>query len=175
MKDSIISFLRSSWQVKALSQNATNELQGFLNNFEDFFLLCEGEAGNASSLLAACPPQKNVEKDKAVIGIYKENSLIGLLDLIQNYPDNGTWLIGYLLIHPDYRGQSLGSSFIKDLSQALLQQGALILRCAVQEQNPKALSFWQKNGFIITEKINKTLGKSTSVTFILEKALNNTI
>ena len=167
----IINRLNKHWQIQLLSNADVNQLQEFLNAFDDFFLACEGEKGSATSILSACTSNKDIRKDKHVLGICEKEKLIGMIDLLQNYPTNGTWTIGYLLIHTDYRGKHIGSLLIEDLCKILKEKGILCLRCIVQDQNQKALAFWLNNGFIITNSIKQSLGSLISLSKVLEKKL----
>lgn len=167
-----INFETASYQYKMrkLGEDDINQIQDFLNLFDDFFLLCEGEKGSAKSLLAVCPPDKDLLTDKIVIGFYAEDVLIGIVDLIKNYPEEGIWTIGYLLIHPAYRNQKIGSYILNMISNT---KDIKRLRCVVQAQNPRALSFWENNEFLITSKAKQHLGTLESDIFILEKWLEN--
>jgi ribosomal protein S18 acetylase RimI-like enzyme len=158
--------LEKTWNLRLLTTDCANEIESFIALFNDFFQLCEGENGSGSGILSACPPSKDIHRDKFVFGLYDEHILIGLLDIIRDYPEAGVWTIGYLLIHPKYRSQGLGSKFIKDLEISLKPSK---LRCIVQEQNVRALGFWKSNGFLITSQIKDTLGKLENVTYVLEK------
>lgn len=165
-KPDFILKLEKAWNLRLLTTDYANEIEPFIELFNDFFQLCEGENGSWTEILNACPPSKDINKDKFVLGLYEEHTLIGLLDIIRDYPQAGVWTIGYLLIHPKYRSQGLGSKFIKDLETSL---NVVKLRCIVQEQNVRALDFWKSNGFLITAQIKDTLGKLESVTYVLEK------
>lgn len=169
--ESFINELQASRTIIRLSEAQIKALEEFIHYFDDFFLLCEGEIGSAEGLLKICPPSRNVSRDKFVLGIYDDEKLKGVVDLIRNYPSDGIWTIGYLLIHPTHRGNHMGYNLIKDLGKSLVHQGAAKLRCGVQEQNISALKFWIKCEFKIVGKIFETLGKSSHLTYILEKDL----
>jgi|GEM_PF-3309166 len=158
--------LEKTWRLRLLTTDYTNEIESFIELFNDFFQLCEGVNGTGTGILSACPPSKDIHRDKFILGLYDEHMLIGLLDIIRDYPEAGIWTIGYLLIHPAYRSQGLGSKLIKDLETSLYPSK---LRCIVQEQNVRALKFWKSNGFLITSQIKDTLGKLENVTYVLEK------
>lgn len=161
------------WSIKILTFQEEDELQLFLDVFENFFKKIEGEKPSAKALLEACPALKTLE-DKIVLGIYKKESLVGLVDLIRNYPQNQVWTLGYFLIHPQARSQGMGSKFLEDLIHALRKNKVFTLRCGVQRENPRALHFWEKNGFLKIGEVQEKLGALTHQTFILEKQLKNT-
>ncbi len=158
--------LKNTWNLRLLTSDDANETRSFIELFNDFFQLCEGENGSGAEILNACPPSKDRNKDKFVLGLYDNLTLIGLLDIIRDYPEKGIWTIGYFLIHPERRSQGLGSKFIKDLEKALTPTK---LRCIVQKQNVRALAFWKSNGFLITDQKKDILGKLATITYVLEK------
>ncbi len=154
--------------AKMIGKKDTKILQEFLDHFADFFMLCEGQEGDAKSLMTACPPSRNLATDKLLIGGYLDGKLIALLDLIRDHPTQGTWTIGYLLVHPDYRRLGIGRHFLDAIFEDI---PFAKLRCVVQKQNAMALSFWENIGFIIQEKTQVKLGELESTTYVLEKSL----
>lgn len=157
--------LEQTWDLRLLTSKHCDEIESFIELFDDFFQLCEGEKGSATEILTACPASKNAHKDKFVLGIYHNLRLIGLLDIIQDYPSKNTWTIGYFLIHPKYQCQGIGSKLIKDLEKAL---SPVKLRCIVQKQNIRGLDFWKSNGFVITAQSKDKFGKLDSLAYVLE-------
>lgn len=157
--------------VRLLTESDVLELQVFLDLFDDFFMLCEGEKGSAEGILKSCPPSKDPLQDKLVLGIYENEQLTGLIDLIQNYPAESIWTIGYLLINPKYRSQGKGSSVVESVASALRQVQGKKMRCGVQEQNLPALNFWTKCGFKVVKTIQEDLDSLKNNTYVLEKEL----
>lgn len=151
----LLPILQKKWSVQILNNQSGGDLQAFLDLSEDFFLLCEGAPGSAESLLIACPPSKNQKEDKLVLGIYEQKKMIGLIDIIRDYPEDQIWTIGYFLIHPEKRNQGIGYRFLGDLENIVKNCGVCKLRCVVQQQNPRALDFWQKSGFVTVKKTNQ--------------------
>ena len=164
-----LSRLKEKWEIRFLSLIDIDEIQEFVALFNDFFELCEGQPGSARGILTSCPPSKNIIDDKFLLGIYNQNKLIGLLDLIQNYPENEIWTIGYLLIHPDHRSKGIGAQLVSDLYEAITP---IKMRCIVQKQNEKALSFWISNGYHIVDQKEDALGHLLNIQYILEKTAN---
>ena len=159
-------------EIKKLRACDAVDLQAFLALFDDFFLLCEGEKGSAEEVLKTCPPSKDSAQDKLVLGVSENQDLIGLIDLIQDYPEEGTWTIGYLLIHPHCRSAGQGRRLIETLAAVLLKRGATKMRSIVQEQNPRALKFWQQCGFFVARKTQTPSGTFKSNIFVLEVELH---
>jgi ribosomal protein S18 acetylase RimI-like enzyme len=162
---------KSGLNVRLLNGSDKIELQEFIELFDDFFILCEGEKGSAEKVLIDCPPSKNPLQDKLVLGVHENEQLICVIDLIQNYPDEDTWTIGYLLIHPNYRSQGKGYYVVENLASALSQVQGKKMRCGVQEQNPRALNFWTKCEFNVGKTIQENLGPLKNNTYVLERRL----
>lgn len=170
MQSLIQGLVKNGLNPRFLNESDRIELQSFIDLFDDFFVLCEGEKGSVTEILSACPSTKDPLQDKFVLGLYDEQ-LTGVIDLIQNYPDKGTWTIGYLLIHPNYRAQGKGYSIVENLASALRDLQGKKLRCGVQEQNPRALHFWKKCGFNVVKIIKENLGSFKRNTYVLERKL----
>ncbi len=169
--NTLIQKLQKKWLVRLLNHDSASDLQAFLDLFESFFRLYEGVPGSAESILSECPPSKNPEEDKLVLGIYNRKDLIGLIDIIRHYPEDRTWTIGYLLIHPDKRNQGMGHRLLKNLGEATKNCGALKLRCVVQQQNSRALAFWQESGFVVVKRVEDHQVDVVNQVDILEKIL----
>lgn len=163
--------LEEGLDIKPFSTSNITELQQFLSYFNDFFLLCEGKEGSAEGILKACPPSKNIEEDKFVFGIYEEDELIGMIDLIQNYPKKKTWTIGYFLIHPNYQSKKKGRFIIYILSSVLHKLQGKKMRCVVQSQNPRALHFWKKCEFDQVKSSSIVNDSTRNQNYILEKEI----
>ena len=110
-----------------------------------------------------CPPQPTIESvnddlstlpnnvditDKHYLGFYDNNQLIGIIDLITNYPDKQTCFIGLFMIDSKYQNKGIGSSLIKDICVFLKANNYKYIRLAYGLNNNKAKAFWEKNGFI---------------------------
>ncbi|STX81490.1 Acetyltransferase (GNAT) family [Legionella busanensis] len=167
MIKNLFPFQVNQFEVKQLTKDSFPEIQTFLNLFDDFFQLCEGEKGSALGLLKACPPTKNIHQDKFVLGFFDRNNLVGLIDLIANYPEKNTWTTGYFFIHPSYQHQGLGAQFFHALEGILAPQK---MRCVVQKQNENALKFWQAMDFKIVSRREECLGQLINTIFVLEKS-----
>lgn len=169
--DDFFQVLQKKWSIRYLGEKSLYDLQCFVDLFENFFEQCEGAKGSALGILKACPVTKDRLRDKFLIGLYQNDLLIGLIDLIQNYPHDEVWMIGYFLIHPQFRNKDLGSRFIADVEQSLKRYGVKRLRCVVQRQNPKAYSFWRKNNFSLQNEIVENRNGQDQFSYIMEKNL----
>lgn len=109
------------------------------------------EPDAAEQLLESLPPDKTLD-DKFAFGVYAQGTkqLLGLLDVVRGFPEPDEWIIGMLLIDPDHRRAGLGARLVAAFEQWVRGEGAAGIRLVVQEQNPDALRFWQRQGYEVT-------------------------
>ena len=96
--------------------------------------------------IVALPPKKEAA-DKCFIGIFDDNFLVAVMDLIDRYPDNQTVFIGLLMVSKSYQRKGIGTYITKALSQTLGAEGYVRIRLGYVKTNLSAQSFWLKQGF----------------------------
>lgn len=103
---------------------------------------------SVASDLTKFPPSKKAT-DKAFLGFFDGETLLGVLDLIRDYPQEGTVYLGLFMVHAAYQGQGLSSQLLTEVLSAL---GADYqkARLSYVATNPQASQFWTKQGFIPT-------------------------
>lgn len=147
-------FSSKGWNAVEAGSTMVPRLQSLLEATGDYFDLATGlppGPAEAETLLAALPDGKSLD-DKLVIGITENGAdLIGVLDMIRNYPDIGTWYLGLFLLRPERRGQGIGTAIVRQLTDWVSSQGARTIRLGVKDQNPRALYFWRSVGFDVVE------------------------
>ena len=82
--------------------------------------------------LSALPPGKNAA-DKHYLGFFDGKTLVAVLDLILDYPQEGTAYLGFFMTKKATQGRGIGSALI-----------------GVDRGNPQSKAFWEKNGFALT-------------------------
>lgn len=120
----------------------------------DFVRLVEGRdprPGEGAELLAARPPGVGAAA-KRVYGLWTSSApqggeLAGVLDLVDGYPDAGTWFIGLLMFAPAQRGRGDGLRLVEALERWCAARSARRLQLIVQVQNQAGLAFWRRAGF----------------------------
>lgn len=130
------------------------------------------EPDAAEQILEGLPPDKTLE-DKFVFGLYADGTkeLLGVLDAVRGFPEPDEWIIGMLLIDPDHRRAGLGARFVTAFEQWVRGQGASGIRLVVQEQNPDALRFWQKQGYEVTGMTLQQTPRRQNFIQLLHKSL----
>jgi GNAT superfamily N-acetyltransferase len=152
------------------------ELQSLLEKCADYSLLVTGSSPKPSaavSLLADCPPGKTLI-DKSVIGIFDEEQvLIGVLDVVHDYPTQDDWWLGLLLLDPSQRKKGLGKRIYQSFEHWVGQQGARRIYLGVIEENQKAFRFWQRLDFeIIETQTSRQFGKLSHVVVVMIRNLS---
>lgn len=99
--------------------------------------------------MAALPPGKE-PWEKAFLGFYEEERLIAILDLILNYPKEGTAYIGLFMTEQEVQGRGIGSELIGRCIDCLAELNVKKIRLAVDKGNPQSEAFWVKNHFVKT-------------------------
>lgn len=116
---------------------------------QDFFLLTQGEKAtveNSISDVDVAP--KNIDiSQKTYVGIWMEDSVVGVLDLLEGYPDETSLWIGLLLVHSDLHGKKIGSGITNAVLKAAKMLGYKSVQLGVIENNAGGLAFWKRQGF----------------------------
>jgi ribosomal protein S18 acetylase RimI-like enzyme len=149
-----------------LDERRRDELQAFYERCRDYFELVTGQPpgpDEAADLLRSLPRGKTHE-DKFVIGLFDApGHLVGVLDVIRDYPKPAEWYLGLLLFEPTLRGRKLGDRVYHRLEEWVRAQGGTALHLVVEEVNPGALRFWERMGFQVRGMGIRTLkGKESA-------------
>lgn len=120
----------------------------------------------------ACPEGFDINK-KLVLGVYQDNALIGVIDLLRGFPSPEVAMLGLLLIMEDKQGQGNGTKAFNELLEFLKDWNEIkIIRISVIKSNDEVITFWKKLEFIETG-IRKPYnnGRVISEMIILERNL----
>jgi ribosomal protein S18 acetylase RimI-like enzyme len=132
-------------------------LQRVMESDEDYFLRVAGHPpgpADAQSTLMFVPDGRSPE-DKAPFGVWADDELVGILDLLLRYPDDETLYIGLLLIDRGRQGQGIGTAAYQALERELLPRWPWVrrLRLSVVRTNDQVLGFWRRLGFTETGEV----------------------
>lgn len=98
--------------------------------------------------LSALPPGKSAA-DKHYLGFFDGETLVAVLDLILDYPQEGTAYLGFFMTKKAVQGRGIGSALIGELLDELREEDFRRVRLAVDRGNPQSKAFWEKNGFAL--------------------------
>jgi ribosomal protein S18 acetylase RimI-like enzyme len=151
-------------------------LQRVAESDEDYFLRVTGHPpgpADAQSTLMFVPEGRSPD-DKAPFGVWADDELVGLLDLLLRYPDDETIYIGLLLIDRAHQGQGVGTAAIRALERDLLPRWpwARRLRLSVVRANDQTLGFWRRLGFTETGEVRPwRYDKLESESILMDKVI----
>jgi GNAT superfamily N-acetyltransferase len=98
-------------------------------------------------------PDGRSADDLRVIGMATgTGELVAVAQLLRDYPADGDWWIGLLLVAPSLRGRGVGSQLVEHVVQRVRAEGARSLHLAVSSRNPRAGKFWEGVGFVDTRQ-----------------------
>jgi dTDP-4-amino-4,6-dideoxy-D-galactose acyltransferase len=82
--------------------------------------------------------------------IERKDQIAGLITLTCTPGSTGN--IGLLAVHPDFRGQNIGSLLIRDCEFICKKNNAQTLYVSTQKNNLTALKFYEKKGFFVSSE-----------------------
>lgn len=136
-------------KIAPLNLNDIESIDKLLHECEDYYLLHNGTSHtkkDIEEILTFLPPNKQ-SQDKFVLGIFYKNQLIGVIDLIRDFPVIGQWIIGLFLLNKKVRRKGIGKLVHNALSQIVLESTGDSLRIGVIEENINGLNFWKNLGY----------------------------
>ncbi len=91
---------------------------------------------------------KPIDPEKKVyILISQENDPVALLNCIINYPEEGTVVLGWLIVHGQHLFKGIGRSNYKIFYEAMKSLGMKQIHILIEAQNEAAITFWTGLGF----------------------------
>lgn len=172
----------SAFTVRPLSPADAAAVQHLLEAGGGFTERIRGRApapGDGLAILTDLPPDAAPEA-KLVLGLLSSGpdtgpeDLLGLVDVIRDWPEPGTAHIGLLLTHQDHRGRGLGRLLHESLLAQLRALGGTDrLRIGIVATNSEvAAPFWERLGYLPTGEVRPFAdGPVRSTTTILARPL----
>lgn len=130
----------------------------------DYFLLQDGEAAtlaDARALFTDIPPGKDAH-DQIVCGWAGRDGLYALAAVLRDYPHQGTWYLGFMIVDATRRGQGIGRSIYSTIEKRAAAGGAVEIRLAVLEANAAGERFWRSLGFTEVRQVGPDAFKTRS-------------
>lgn len=172
--EELIDLAGEKYLFKQLNTTYKRQVYDLYCQCDDYFLMAEGkvaDGSNVKELFEALPPGKQMQ-DKEIYGLFYRGEMLGIVDLVKDYPQKGEWIIGLLLLEPSMRNIGLGSRTHKIISDYACEQGADKLRVGVLEQNSEAFDYWKKLGYTeISRTEPRKYGDKKSVVIVMNYLL----
>ena len=143
-----IKCISNKYIVKNIEENDIDNVYNLCKNNPTYYKYCPPDVSKDSIKedMYALPKNKTFE-DKFYVGIYDSDNLIGVLDLILDYPNVDSAFIGFFMIGKEYQGNGIGTNIVTDLVEYLKNIGYIEVNLAYAKGNEESESFWLKNSF----------------------------
>ena len=162
--------LKNDYKIKSVTLDKLKSVEILNLKCSDYYILHDGVLPSkkaALEIFSSLPPGKNYE-DKFVLGIYKnKDELIGIIDIVKNFPVDGEWMLGLFLIEPEERDNGLGKQIHEALVQWAITLGSKSFQIGVIEDNHKGKKFWSDLGYIKIKEVSMDLTKQTHIVNIM--------
>lgn len=165
--------LENEYSIKPITSSNHNEIKHLYDLCSDYHIMSSGRNATDEDVdsIFKYSERKTLE-DSLTLGVYnKYGLLIGMVDIFKNYPENGTWMIGLLLLSPKERNKNLGKIIHEEIKKYALTQGADTFRIGVLEQNTKGIKFWKLAGYQHVKSTTINIGDKESNLNILKLLL----
>jgi GNAT superfamily N-acetyltransferase len=140
----------TGYHARLLKPPDISALQSLFEKASDYFELATGltpAPDEAQRAFVAGPPTKAVD-DKRMIGAFDStDALVGVLDALVDFPGDGEWTMGMLLLDPDHRGLGLGRAFLEEYERWAAQCGARRFHTAVVAHHEPGVRFLESRGY----------------------------
>lgn len=162
--------LINGYKIKHLSLENNKIVEKLCDKCSDYYILHEGilpSKEEINKIFTTLPPNKNYE-DKFVLGIYKfRDELVGIVDIVKDFPTVGEWMLGLMLIAPEERGNGLGKIVHEALIRWVINLGAKSFRIGVIEDNYMGTNFWLSLGYKKIKEVNMSFTEKTHIVNVM--------
>lgn len=164
------------YQIKSLqsSDDLSPVLNIYKSNNEYFQIVSQEDASMDAILKDMTEVPPNTSTDQKCFCLITENgNPIGVIDYIENYPDQDVLYIGLFLVDGKKHNRGIGSEIYKYIERIAMDEGYERIRLGVVQENIKGLRFWQKMGFITVKTVKSSIKPETNWTIhVMEKRLS---
>lgn len=160
--------------VRALARESADDSAKVLRIFMEapsYSRLVEGRPpsqADVSDFFDGMPPGKDAS-DKFSLGFHVGADMVGCADVIRSYPAKDGAFIGLLLFAEAHQGRGYGKHALHLIEKMAQNWGCTTLQLAVISTNPRALAFWQREGFEVLYR--KSNPRFTGDVVVMERAI----
>ncbi|MCY6485551.1 GNAT family N-acetyltransferase [Clostridium aestuarii] len=162
--------LINKYKIKSVSIENHKSIEKLCKECSDYYILHNGKIPSkedTDEICTALPPNKSYE-DKFVLGIYKfDNELVGIVDIVKDFPTIGEWMLGLMLIKPEERGNRLGKIVHEALVGWAIDLGATSFRIGAIEDNYKGINFWTTLGYTKVKEVNMDFTEKSHIVNVM--------
>ncbi len=161
--------LSSKYNVRELDEKELSNLLALCQSNPMYYHHCPPDVSLESlcSDMSVLPPGRSMA-DKHYVGFFKETELIGVMDLIEGYPNEQTAFIGFFMLSSNVQGHGVGTDIITEAFAYLKECGFDKVKLGYAKGNPQSEHFWIKNGF---DRTGVEVQNEGYVVVVMEKML----
>ena len=137
------------YNIEPITEQSFSHAFTVYDTNQTFFLLTQGKEATIESSaedITAAPPNFDIS-NKLYLGIWRNDDIIGILDLLKGYPNEDCIWVGLLLIHSNFHNKKIGSTIVDAVLKSAELERYKSVQLGVFGANTKGLSFWEKHGF----------------------------
>lgn len=136
----------SEYTVEIVSLSNISRYESVFYSNDEYYLLTDGHPATRKECVDTI--EYGMDDSSAYnIGVSKNGEPVAFLSVITGYPQMTTLYIGLLLIHENFKRQSIGTTIISALHKIAYQLNFSDMQLSVQDNNIAGYSFWKKVGF----------------------------
>lgn len=164
--------LDNGYSIKKLSLNNKVIISNLFKKCLDYYLMHYGTMNidieeETNNLFFSLPLNKDY-KDKFVLGIFNRlNELVGVIDIVKDFPENNQWIIGLMLIETKERNKNLGKLAHKAIVDFTRTLGAKSLRIGVINENTVGEKFWSSLGYKKIKEVNMNFKETSKIVNVM--------
>ena len=152
-------YIENKFTLTTVTKDLFEKVLDIYSTNEEYFRISTGEKPSMETIIkdkSEIPPGLELE-NKAYKLITMAEGNMGVIDYIEDYPDEDAVYIGLFMIHGDFHGQGYGRAFIGEFTRDMKEKGYSRLRLGVLKQNKKGFEFWTKMGFEVVKEVISTI------------------
>ncbi len=169
---------QGKYNTRLLKPPDIPDVQSLFTRTADYFEMATGVSpadDEAKRAFIAGPPTKSVD-DKRIIGVFDSaDTLVGMLDALVNFPADGEWTMGMLLIDPEHRGVGLGKLVLAEYESWAAQCGARKFHTAVVSHHDPGIRFLERSGYGRQRELEDDAAGARQVTVVFFAKTTDTV
>ena len=112
--------LSKVYNVKKIEKSDIREILDLFKGNPNYFFYSKEDSSNEfiESEMGNLPDNKKPE-DKYYLGYFLKDSLIAVLDLVENFPSSKICFIGFFMLKKELQGKGIASKIIRELENEL--------------------------------------------------------
>lgn len=151
--------MSKTYKVEKFTENDIETIYRLCQGNKLYYRYCQANISREQILSDIyLKPEGVNEDDKYYLGFFKNELLVAVLDILDDYPDEETCFIGFFMVNILYQGQGIGSEIIQSVLAYVKKIGKAKVRLGIDKENPQSKSFWKKNGFNLIKEVERSGG-----------------